>query len=140
MTSTRYLLIVLRATLFLCWASTGAAATIVLGQSQPYVLDPVLAMLSCVISTLSGASALAIRVNTLLLADPNKPMTRPWLFAVAHMLGSWLAGLVAFLSGRINHWDTDNVMLTVLVLSFGGAKVVELLVEKFLPVIRVSKE
>lgn len=140
---TRYLLIVLRSMLAFCWAGAAAAAGVIAlstSPTPPLQLDPVLALLSCFTSSLAGATTLAIRVNNLLMAEASKPMVKPWLFALSHMLGSWLAGLAGFLVGRVNIWDPWNSLLIVLLLSFMGAKGLELLAEKYLPVIGTPKE
>ena len=143
MTTTRYLLIVLRSMLVFCWGGAAAAAgAIALSTSPmpPLQLDPVLALLSCFTSSLAGATTLAIRVNNLLMGEASKPMVKPWLFALSHMLGSWLAGLAGFLVGRVNGWEPWNALLIVLLMSFVGAKGLELLAEKYLPVIGAPKE
>jgi hypothetical protein len=132
MAVTRYLLIIMRAVLVVCWASCAAAASIAL--AHPGVpLDPVLVVICGAISTLSGATTLAIRVNTLIMESPEKPLVRPWFFVIAHMLGSWLAGVMAFLGTRINGNGDDTAMLAVLLMSFGGAKVIEKAAEIYLP-------
>lgn len=132
MALTRYLLVIIRAMLVLCWASCAAAATLAL--SQPGVpLDPVLLIICGAISTLAGATTLAIRVNKLIMDRPEQPLVRPWFFAIAHMLGSWLAGVVAFLGGRINSSGDDTLMLAVLLMSFLGATGVEKVAEMYLP-------
>lgn len=133
----RYVLTALRACLVLAWAGTAAAAGFVLKQTAEITLDPLLILLTCVISTLSGVTALAIRTNNLLMADESKPLVRPWLYAAAHMCGSWMAGVAAFLLGRMNTWDAWTSLFGVLMLSFAGAKALETLAEKWLAVIRL---
>jgi hypothetical protein len=97
--------------------------------------------LTCVISTLSGATALAWRLNDLMLKEDERvateggerrPFVRPWLFAAAHMSGSWMGGTLAFLMGKGNAWDVWNVLGFVLVMSFLGSKGIEMVAERWL--------
>lgn len=139
MSATRYLLIILRAVLLMCWVGTAIAGSVVAFSDHPMAplqIDPVLTLLTCITSTLAGATTLAIRVNNLLMEKDQPPLVRPWLFAISHMLGSWLAGLAAFIAGRVNSWDAWNSLLVVLLMSFAGAKGLEKLAEKYLPVVR----
>lgn len=137
MSSLRYVLAVFRACIVFAWAGTAAATTIVLAQSAVITLDPLLMLLTCAISTLAGVTALAIRTNNLLMADEGKPLVRPWLYAASHMCGSWMAGSAGFLVGRINGWDVWTSLFGVLMLSFAGAKGLELLAERWLAVVRL---
>ena len=145
MNSTRYVLIAFKAALWLSWTSTAAAAVVVAANAPSALdLDPMLMLLVCIISTLAGATALAIRINNLLLAGEGdqapKPFVRPWLFAAAHMGGSWMAGVAGFLLSRANAWDVWTSLLGVLVMSFGGAKVLEAFAERWLAVVRLPGE
>lgn len=83
MTAARYLLSIFKACIALGWASTAAAATLVASSQAAFVLDPLLAFLSCGVSTLAGATALAYRVNILLFEDSQsddpRGLVRPWL-------------------------------------------------------------
>ena len=138
MNAVRYLLSTMRWLLVFMWAPTLAAAGVVTAAqgSSSLTLDPVLLGISAAITTLAGATSLAIRINTTLLADPDKPLVRPWLFCLAHMLGSWLAGCLGFIMGRAEAWDVWTSLLVVLVAAFMGAKFVEMMAEKYLAVIR----
>jgi hypothetical protein len=104
-------------------------------------VDPVLVILVCVISTLAGGTSLAIRINNLIMEEDQRardqgseprPFVRPWLFACAHMGGSWMAGLTGLLLGRANEWGVWTLLLGVLLMSFLGAKAIEMLAERFL--------
>jgi len=139
----------LQAFVALAWSVTVAGAYAGVqaarhGSDHALALDPLLVLLSVVISTLSGATALAWRINDLMLKEDarlrveggeRRPFVRPWLFAGAHMGGSWMAGTLAFIAGRINQWDVWTVLATVLVASFVGAKWVEREAEKRLGVV-----
>lgn len=137
-----YATICIRAMMVMMWLPTGAYAAIVAIDkgATPLVLDPVLIILTAVISTLAGATTLAIRLNAM-LNDPEgedekgRPKWRPWPFCIAHMLGSWLAGTTAFLIGRSQSYDVWNSLLLVLLLAFLGAKGVETIAQN-LPVIK----
>lgn len=135
MNPTRYLQDTLRALLFFLWTPTIAAAGVVaVAGRQALVLDWVLVGVSCVLATMAGATALAIRVNNMLMT--GQPLVRPWLFAAAHMLGSWSAGTAAYLLGEAQQMDIRMLLLMVLLAAFSGAKFLEVLAEKWLPVIR----
>ena len=131
----------------LMWSSVGAAAAVLVTTKTPELqLDPLLVVLACVISTLAGGTSLAVRVNNLLMGGevgedgmpkPPQPLVRPWLFAAAHMGGSWMAGVAAFLMGRSNDWGVWTVLLGVLFMSFLGAKGIELAAERWLSVVRM---
>lgn len=138
MNSTRYLLHVVRALIMLAWTPAIAFATVVALQPEmpDLVVDWMLVVISVVIATLAGATALFIRINNLLMRTPEQPMVRPWLFAVAHMSGSWSAGIAGFLVGRAQHLDVWTSLLGVLFMSFLGAKALEIAAERWLPVVR----
>ncbi len=138
MTAVRYLLSTIRWLLICMWAPTVAAAAALTATHQKAELDLDLALLgvSMAITTLAGATSLAIRINATLLAEPDKPLVRPWLFCFAHMLGSWLAGCLGFIMGRSQQWDVWTSLLVILIAAFMGAKFVEMMAEKYLPVIR----
>ena len=125
----------------LMWSSVAAAAIAVATNPQAELaLDPLLVILAVVISTLSGGTSLAVRVNNLLMGGEEgepKPLVQPWLFAGAHMGGSWMAGCAAFFMGRANDWGVWTLLLGVLFMSFLGAKGIELAAEKWLSVVRM---
>lgn len=138
MNAVSYLLLTLRWLLVFMWTPAIAAATVITAAkgSSPLELDPLLLGISLAITTLAGATSLAIRINASLLENPERPLVRPWLFCLAHMLGSWLAGCLGFIMGRAQAWDVWTSLLVVLVASFMGAKFVEMMAEKYLSVIR----
>ena len=76
-----------------------------------------------------------VRINKKLVeaqaAEIPQAFVRPWLFVAAHMGGSWLAGVGALLLGKSNGWDVWTVLLSVLVASFGGAKILEMWAERW---------
>ncbi len=57
---------------------------------------------------------------------------------MAHMLGSWSAGTAAFLMSQHQNFDVWLALLVVFILSFLGAKGIEMVVEKYLPIARLK--
>jgi len=135
--TSKYLSMVIRAMLALVWLPTLAFAGVVatVAPTGPEVLNVPLVVLivNLVFSTLAGGTTLAIRINAQLMSSPEKPLPRPWLFCLAHMLGSWLAGSFFFLVAQHNGVGLWMGFGMVLLGSFGGAKLLETAVEKYLP-------
>lgn len=136
--SPRFIARSLLATIIALWIPTlaGAAALAITHAGEPLAMDPMLIAYSLLLATMGGGSTLAIRLNLLILNDPGKPLTRPGLFCLAHMAGSWCAGTAGFLVGRQQAWDVWTSLIFVFVLAFAGAKGMEILVEKYLGVFR----
>lgn len=82
-------------------------------------------------SSLSGATALLIRIDRQLSAAPGKPLPRPWLFCGAHMAGSWLAGLLGFALAQKADGDIWELFVSVICFSFIGATAIERVAEKY---------
>lgn len=95
-------------------------------------IPPALVVISLVLSTLAGATALVIRIDRELSAAPDKPLPRPWLFSSAHMLGSWLSGALAFILGQQQQMDVWLALGVVITFSFTGAKSIEWVAERYL--------
>lgn len=95
-------------------------------------IPPALVGITWVLSTLAGATALVIRIDRELSAAPDKPLPRPWLFCTAHMLGSWLAGALAFIVGQQQQMDVWLALGVVITFSFTGAKSIEWVAERYL--------
>ena len=122
------------------WTPTIAAATVVsLKASEALVLDFTLVVISGVITLLAGLTTLAIRVNAHLGVDPDAKLVRPFLFCSAHLLGSALAGLAAFVIGLANGWGNGPTLVAVLLMSFGGAAALEKVVERYLSIMPFPK-
>ncbi len=95
-------------------------------------VSPVLAFVAWALSTFSGITALLVRVDRELSDAPDKTPPRWAIFCAAHMFGSWLAGTLAFVG--LQQQRTVDVWLilgSVILSSFGGAKGVEWLAEKY---------
>ena len=117
--------------LVLMWAPA-AFATTVLVLDGAVSIPLAMMVLSTLIASLSGATALVLRIDSQLRASADAKLPRPWLFASAHMLGSWLAGTLAFILTQQRQSDVWVTLGFVLVASFGGAKFIEAIAEKYL--------
>ena len=101
----------------------GAVAT---GEIDPFVgitLIHVLVMLA--ISTLSGLTALTIRIDSELKKLNIENLPRPRLFVSSHMLGCWLAGTLAVAISQQNNFGIWSQISIVIAASFTGARFVE---------------
>ncbi len=139
MNPTRYLLTLQRALLVFLWTPTIVLAATA-SQSQLLAVDGVLFWASCVLATMMAITVLFIRLNTQFAKDPTRPLVRPWMFAGAHMGGSWMAGAVAFVIGQAQQVSPWYILLGVLLASFLGARFLEAAAERYLPVVRPPKE
>ena len=117
----------------LLWMPVVVLAT-PLGSSVDVLLaiPPTLAVITVLLSTLSGATALATRIDRELSAAPDKPLKRLWLTCIANMLGSWLTGSLGFVLAQSQHMDVWLGLGIVIAFSFSGAKVIESVTEKYL--------
>lgn len=130
--TTGYVRTALWALLFLLWTPTVAfAATVTLQQTFDGVTASVVAIVAA-LSSLSGATALVVRIDKELRSVPGATLPRPVLFASAHMLGSWLAGALAFIFGESQDMNDWLELALIVLMSFGGAKVIELAIERWL--------
>jgi len=127
-----YLRVVLRCMLVALWLPTIAfASTVTLDKTLEGITLPTL-IIVFVLSSLSGATALLQRIDRELRESVTKTLPRPTLFAAAHMLGSWLAGCLAFLlceNQDANDWLELGIIVAA---SFAGAKFIESISEKYL--------
>lgn len=133
---TQYLIILLRALVLLMWAPavTFAATLAITGaDASPLNVPPVLLVATMLLSTLAGATTLALRLVHELRTNPDKPLVRPWLYCLAHMLGSWCAGAFFFLVAMAKNQDVWTLLGMVLLASFMGAKALEWAAERWLP-------
>lgn len=140
-----YLRVCLRAMLWLLW-TPALAVSIFLGLSPSIAVAGAvivitidggtsiplsLIIINTFLASLSGGTALVLRIDKELGREPGKRLVRPWLFCAAHMLGSWLAGALAFLMCQGTAWDVWYRLGFVIIASFLGAKFIELVAEKF---------
>lgn len=111
------------------WAATVATAT----ATHPFdSVDLSVLALAFGLSTLSGATALVWRLDAELRQSPDGKLPRPLLFASANLLGSWTAGALAWIASQSQQSGTWATLAAVIVLSFAGARGIELLAERYL--------
>lgn len=123
------------------WTSVAVAAATV--SEQQLEIDPVLALLTCFLSSLMGGTTLAMKLNNIFNGDvigenSLKPPVALWIFVVSHMGGSWAGGAVGFILAKANGWGPWNVLMAVIIMSFLGAKGIEMLAEKWLGGIKLN--
>jgi hypothetical protein len=131
-----YLLIVLRAIVLLMWAPAAvfAAAIAATGaESGPLSVRPALIVATCLFSTLMGATTLCIRLVKDLQGSPDTPLVKPWLYCLAHMLGSWSAGALFFVVAMSQGAGVWTLLGMVMAASFAGAKACEWGADLLLP-------
>lgn len=129
----RYLLSIFRLLLLVLWTPTLAMAAMAVTLQKTLSDVPGLVLLIVAgLSTLSGATALVMRIDRELRDKPGTTLLNPALFVSAHMLGSWLAGALAFIIAEgqnFNDWAELGFVITA---SFTGAKFIETIAEKYL--------
>jgi hypothetical protein len=131
-----YLIIILRALVFLMWAPAAVFAATVAAtgvDSSPLNVPASLVVATTMFSTLMGATTLAFRLVKQLQENPEKPLVRPWLYCLAHMLGSWGAGALCFVIAMSQGYGVWSLLALVMAGSFGGATALEKLAERVLP-------
>lgn len=126
------ILFVLKLIIFLLWPATVSAAIIVAPDNPFGAISGLQVMIMAAISTLSGLTALTIRIDSELRKYKNKPLTRPVLFASSHMMGSWLSGVLAFAIAQHNVFGIWWQIVMIIFASFSGAKFVEKMAESYI--------
>lgn len=131
--NTGYLRTILRLLLVGLWTPTLAVAAVAVTlQSTLSDVSGLAVVIVVALSTLSGATALVTRIDRELRDRPDATLPRPWLFASAHMLGSWLAGALAFIIAEGQQFNDWLELGFVIAASFTGAKFIEAIAEKYL--------
>lgn len=121
---------VLKLIILLLWPLTLSAA--VLNSSDPFAeITGIHILIMIAISTLSGVTALTLRIDNELRSNKLKTLPRPMLFVSSHMMGSWLAGILAFALSQHNDFTVWWQISFVIVASFSGAKFVEKMSELY---------
>jgi cell shape-determining protein MreD len=134
----RYTLVILKLVIAMLWPITVSAA-VVTGAVDPFTgITGMHVLVLSIISTLSGLTALTIRIDSELKQAENSTLTRPTLFVSSHMLGSWLAGVLAVAVSQINSFSVWSQISIVIAASFSGAKFVEKISEFYIG--KVTKE
>jgi hypothetical protein len=93
------------------------------GEASQLNVPLVLMMATMFVSTLAGVTTLAMRVVAEMRA--TSALLNPWLYCASHMLGSWCAGVLAFVFSMQQHADVWVLLASVLLASFCGAKGLE---------------
>lgn len=122
------------------WAPVAAFAAglaVTGGDASPLNVPLVLLVACVVVSTLAGATTLAMQLVRELKAnaaagEPDKALLHPWLNALAHMLGSWLTSTFIFFVCMAQGVGVWTLLSTVLLAAFVGAKLLETVAEKIL--------
>lgn len=118
--------------MILMWPLSVAAATVT-GTIDPFVgITTIHILVMLVISTLSGLTALTLRIDSELKNQNIDKLPRPRLFVSSHMMGCWLAGVLAVSISQINSFSIWNQIIVVIVASFTGAKFVEKISEMYI--------
>lgn len=133
----RYVLVLLRAMVVLMWAPVALAAVTAVRAGRTLEVDGGLLLWSVILSTLSGATALAWRINHLLMTEPERPLVRPWLFGTVNMLGSWVAASLAFIAGRAGEFDVWYSLAMIVIAAWAGAKGLDTLAERYIATVRL---
>lgn len=135
-----YILTVLKLIIWMLWPITVSAA-LATGTTDPFVgITGMHILVLSVISTLSGLTALTIRIDSELSKCKDEPLPRPKLFVASHMLGSWLAGVLAVVMSENNILSVWTEITLVIVASFMGAKFIEKVSEFYIGKITKDKD
>lgn len=134
----KYTLAVLKLIIVMLWPLSVSAA-VVTGTIDPFIgITGMHVLVLSVISTLSGLTALTIRIDAELRTAESSTLPRPMLFVSSHMLGSWLAGVLAVALSQMNSFTVWTQIAVVIIASFGGAKFVERVSETYIN--KITKE
>ncbi len=125
----RFLLRAVRTLLLLLLLPTAAMAAQLTFDQAMRSITSLEWLLIFVLSTLTGGLTLTMRfsayVNSFPVDKQVPPMRAPWMLSCAHMLGSWLAGLLGFFMASRGGLGGLDIALLVLLSAFGGAKTLE---------------
>lgn len=117
-------LIALKLCVWSMWPVTAWATSITLGSTLTEV--PLLAWLMVLIlSSVSGTAALLNRLKT---EDPERPVT----FVISHMVGSLLAGVLAFLAAEAIDTNDLAEALAIGLAAYAGAKLIDAWADRFI--------
>lgn len=120
--------------LCLLWPAAVMAGPLTFGQAVQQITS-LEWMLLAVLTTLAGVTALLIRVSAHVNDAPDGTVAAPirnlYLLVSAHMCGSWLAGIVSFFMAAHLGMPGYLVGFFVPIMSFGGARTLEILYNKY---------
>jgi uncharacterized membrane protein YfcA len=131
MISAEYLSRALRILVVLMWLPMPVWAAAI-ATAHPFdQIDFSVLALAFGLSTLSGATALVWRLDQELRNAPDGKLPRPWLFAASNIFGSWTAGTLAWVAAQGQDAGVWLTLASVIAVSFGGARVLEKVSEKY---------
>ena len=136
----RYIIITIQSLIACLWVPVPVFAGVLLAtgaNDSPLAVPPTLLVATMFLSTLAGATTLAMRIVSELKANaeagnPAKALQHPWWTALSHMLGSWLASSFFFLVCMAQQAGVWMLLATVLIAAFSGAKGLEKVADAFL--------
>ena len=136
----RYIIITIHSIIAGLWVPVPVYAGLLLAtgaNDSPLAVPLTLLVATMFLSTLAGATTLAMRIVSELKANacagnPTQALLHPWWTAVSHMLGSWLASAFFFLVCMAQQAGVWLLLATVLLAAFSGAKALEKVSDNFL--------
>jgi hypothetical protein len=134
---TRHIIAVLKIMLIMLWPISVIAAAAI--PTDPFGISGLQVLVMSIISTLSGLTALTIRIDSELKQNQMEKLPRPRLFITSHMLGSWLAGVLAFSLSQQGGVGVWGEIIAITVASFSGARFVESMSEKYLDKVSIKE-
>lgn len=128
MTTTQYTRVI-HVLLAMMWPFTATAAVSFIDSFHGYT--PGILGILFFISTLAGLTALVLGMDRELRRTGKLP---PYygVYIVAHLLASWLGGVLAVFVGEAGEVQSWTLLTLVLAFSFGGVKVLERSLEKYI--------
>lgn len=125
----RYIYHALRVLLLMAWPAAAWAAVTVMNTLEGLTWGIVGVLFF--ISSLAGLTSLVVRLDRE-VRSTGKPVVAPMLFAAVNMLGAWTAATFAFFVSEGSNFGDWMELGTVLIASFGGARVLEKVTDKYL--------
>jgi hypothetical protein len=124
-------IIVIKVCVWTMWPVTAYATAITIGETLVSV--PLLAWLMVLLlSTVSGTAAL---LNRLKLETPSRPV----MFAISHMMGSWVSGALTFLAAEAFDVHDMTEAVAIGLAAYSGAKLMDRWSDRFVDHVSSSK-
>ena len=121
----KYIFSLIKLLVIMMWPLSVAAAVVTGTVDSFSDITTLHILIMLVISTLSGLTALTIRIDSELKTHNIDKLPRPRLFVSSHMLGCWLAGILSTAVSQSNQFAIWTQIIILIVASFTGAKFVE---------------
>ncbi|ROR25169.1 hypothetical protein EC845_1209 [Comamonas sp. BIGb0124] len=112
----------------LAWASPDLKQAL----ESPLNVSLVLVALAILLSSLSAATALLIRLDRELSQAQHRTLPHMAILCAWHMAGGWCAGTVAFMTAQTAQMDVWTSLIGVVLASFSGAKFLEFMAERYM--------